>query len=224
MRHLELREKEAELKQKELTIQSEMKQKELTLQIEMRQKELELRELEMDRQRRKGEAEQKRKESLAGQTKFYGDALKYSLPKMSGDVCEYPSYFQAVENIFAMYEVPRYLQSTLLIPMLNERCKSLLARLPNEHLGDYKEVHDYLLREFKLTPEQYRDQFWTATKTTNETYTLFGTRVKNLFSYYLESRTAASKDDVIDLLVSDRIKQTLPASCLDHVLSTEGTE
>ena len=91
MRELELREKEAELKQKELTIQSEMKQKEL-----------ELREHEMDRQRRKDEAEQKRKESLAGQTTFFGDALKYSLPKMSGDVCEYPSYFQAVENIFAM--------------------------------------------------------------------------------------------------------------------------
>ena len=103
-----------------------------TVQMEMKQKELELRELEMDRQRRKDEAEQKRKESLASQTKFYGDALKYSLPKMSGDVCEYASYFQAVENIFAMYEVPRYLQSKLLIPMLNERSKSLLARLPKE--------------------------------------------------------------------------------------------
>ena len=65
---------------------------------------------------------------------------------MSGDVCEYPSYFQAVENIFAMYEVPRYLQSILLIPMLNERSKSLLARLPKEHLDDYKEVRDYLLK------------------------------------------------------------------------------
>jgi len=106
MRELELREKEAELKQKELTIQSEMKQKELTLQIEMRQKELELRGLEMDRPRRKDEAEQKRKESLACQTKFYGDTLTYSLPKMSGDVCEYTSYFRAVENIFAMYEYP----------------------------------------------------------------------------------------------------------------------
>ena len=60
--------------------------------------------------------------------------------------------------------------------MLNERSKSLLARLPKEQLDDYREVRDYLLREFKLTPEQYR--FWTATKTTNETYTLFGTRVK----------------------------------------------
>ena len=92
---LALREKEVELREKELTVQSEMKQKEL-----------ELREYEIDRHRRKDEAEQKRKESLAGQTKFYGDALKYSLPKMSGDVCEYTSYFRAVENIFAMYEYP----------------------------------------------------------------------------------------------------------------------
>ena len=149
-KEVELREKEltvqSEMKQQELTVQMEMKQKELTIQSELKQKELELRELEMDRQRRKDEAEQKRKESLAGQTKFYGDALKYSLPKTSplgylrhnGDVCEYPSYFQAVENIFAMYEVPRFLQSKLLIPMLNERSKSLLARLPKEQLDDVR--------------------------------------------------------------------------------------
>ena len=53
--------------------------------LELREKELELKEYEMNRQRRKDEAEQNRKESLAGQTKFYGDALKYSLPKMSND-------------------------------------------------------------------------------------------------------------------------------------------
>jgi len=51
---------------------------------------------------------------------------------------------------------------------------------------------------------------------------LFGSRLKTLLLYYLKSRKAASKDDVIDLLVSDRIKQTLSSECLKHVLSMEG--
>jgi len=68
--------------------------------------------------------------------------------------------------------------------MLNERSKSLLAKLPSERLDKY----DYLLREFKLTAEQYRERFRTTVKSLTETYTLFGSRVENLFLYYLQNR------------------------------------
>jgi hypothetical protein len=83
-------------------------------------------------------------------------------------------------------------------------------------------MRDFLLREFQLSAEQYRDKFNTATKQADETYTLFGTRAKNLFVYYLDSRKVANKEDVIDLMVADRIKRVLPDHCLRHVLSTEG--
>ena len=104
--------------------------------------------------------------------------------------------------------------------MLNERSKSLLAKLPKERLDKYVDVRDYLLREFKA--EQYRERFRTAAKSLTETYTLFGSRVKNLFVYYLQNRKAKTVEQVIDLLVSDRIKETLSPACLRHVLSTEG--
>jgi len=55
-------------------------------------------------------------------------------------------------------------------------------------------------------------------------YTVFGSRVKNLFLFYLQNRKAKTVEQVIDLLVSDRIKETLSPVCLRHVLSTEGTE
>jgi len=108
--------------------------------------------------------------------------------------------------------------------MLNERSKSLLAKLPKERLDKYVEVCDYLLREFKLTAEQYRERFRTAVISLTETYTLFGSRVKNLFLYYLQNRKAKTVEQIIDLLVSGRIKETLSPACLRHVLSTEGTE
>ena len=53
---------------------------------------------------------------------------------------------------------------------------------------------------------------------------MFGARVKALSQYYLDSRKARTKDDVVDLLVADRIKQTLSDACLQHVLSAEGAE
>ena len=53
--------------------------------------------------------------------------------------------------------------------MLNERSKSLLAKLLKERLDNYVEVRDYLLPEFKLTAEQYRERFRTAVKSLTET-------------------------------------------------------
>jgi len=59
---------------------------------------------------------------LAGQTRFYGEAMKLSLTKMGDDPSEFfAAYFKAVENLQTVYEVPKKLQSKLLIPMLNER-------------------------------------------------------------------------------------------------------
>ena len=141
-----------------------------------RQREKDKKEEERERQKKKDEEEKARRESLAGQTRFYGEALKHSLPKMPTDPVEFSSYFRAVENLFTLYEVPKNLQSKLLIPTLNERSKTLLAKLPKERLDDYERVKAYLLREFKLTAEQYRDKFWTTTKTAEETFTLFGSR------------------------------------------------
>jgi len=76
---------------------------------------LEVHELELERQRRKDKVNQKRKDSLADRTKFYSEALKHYLPRTGGDPREYPAYFQAVENHFSQHEVPKLLQSKLLI-------------------------------------------------------------------------------------------------------------
>ena len=112
----------------------------------------------------------------------------------------------------------------MILPKL-DRNRSLLTKISKEYLDDYGQMKDYLLREFKLTAEQYRDSFWSATKRPEETYKLFGGRVKTLFQYYLDSRKAKSKDYVVvDLRVADRIKQTLSDSCLRHVLSAEGAD
>ena len=46
---------------------------------ERRDRQNDIREMELQRQRAKDEAERKRQESTAGQTRFYGEALKHFL-------------------------------------------------------------------------------------------------------------------------------------------------
>ena len=90
----------------------------------LKERELVIREQELERQRMKDEAELKRKESMAGQTKFYGDALNKVLRKMGDDPSELPTYFTHVENQFVFYNVPKQLQAKLLMPFLSDRARS----------------------------------------------------------------------------------------------------
>jgi len=116
----------------------------------------------------------------------------------------------------------------LLIPLLNEHTKTLLAKLARDKLDDYAVVKDYLLREFKLTPQQYRDKYLSAQKLIDETYTLYGSRLHNYLQYYWDMHwdmhKVVSKDDVMELLLTDRIKETLPEPCLRHILASEGQD
>jgi len=51
--------------------------------------------------------EDQRKESLAGLTKYYGDALKHALPRMGHASSDYPTYFLAMETSFPFTEFRR---------------------------------------------------------------------------------------------------------------------
>ena len=57
-------------------------------------------------------------ESLAGRTKRFGDTLKHVLPPMPHEIAELPQFFDTVEKLYSIYEVPVDLQAKLLIPLL----------------------------------------------------------------------------------------------------------
>ena len=94
--------------------------------------------------------------SLAGRTKKFGDMLKHVLPPMPNETAELPQFFDTAEKLYNMYQVPDDLQSQLLIPMLNRRAKSLIVRMPAADMGKYSKIKSFLLSEFKLTPQEYK--------------------------------------------------------------------
>ena len=75
-----------------------------------------------------------------------------------------------------MYEVSDEVQANLLIPLLTTQTKSFLNRMSVKQMGDYTELKDVLLAEYKLTPREYKTRFENATKQPDETYILFAAR------------------------------------------------
>jgi len=72
-----------------------------------------------------------------------------------------------------------------------------------DNMSQYEELKKFLLTEYKLTPREYKIRFETDTKNTDETYTLFAAKLRNLLTYYLESRLVADHKTLIELLISD---------------------
>jgi transposase InsO family protein len=190
---------------------------------ELRQRELKVREAELKRLAKRDEDDAARRESLASRSKFFGEVLKNIVWKFPHDAADIPVFFDHIENLFEVYEVPDELKARILQAQLSDKAKSLTARLSREQSADYDQLKTFLLNEFKLSPQQYRQRFLSASKLPDETYALFASRLKNMFMYYLQSRKIKDEfEKLVSLMVADRVKGVLPEHCLKYILAQEG--
>jgi hypothetical protein len=90
--------------------------------------------------------------------------MKNILWKFPQDPAEIPEYFDYIENLFAFYEVDQDAKSKLLQAQLTDRATSLTVRLTREQLDDYDVLKQFLLDEFKISPIQLRERFFSLRK------------------------------------------------------------
>ena len=84
-----------------------------------------------------------RERSMAAQTKKFGDILKHVLPRMPADPGESMTFWDTVENLWSVYEVPENLRAKLLLPLLTPKAKSLVSRLSVDELSDIKRLKEF---------------------------------------------------------------------------------
>jgi len=202
----------------------ELRKAEIRLQEQRAAEELRIRREEIDRLRLRDEQQAERENSLASQTKRYGDILKHVLPRMPSDPGELINFFDTCENLWALYQVPIELRAKLLLPLLTPKAKSLINRLDAGALADVEHIKTFLLNEFRLTSREYRARFNAATRAHDETHALFSSRLKNLWGFYMKSRECTDYDKLVDLIVADRLKDSLSGPCLKYCLSIEGNK
>jgi hypothetical protein len=132
-------------------------------------------------------------------------------------------FFNCVENLFDSFQIDDDLRAKLLLPLLTERARSIIGRMPKADLDKYDAIKQFLLTEYKITPRQIRSKFMSVVKQNDETYQLFASRLSTMFQYYTKSRDVVDNyDKLCEVIVADRLKETLPSDALQYVLSLEG--
>jgi len=92
-----------------------------------------------------------------------------------------------------------------------------------EKSTDYGAVKRYILQEMQLTPSVYLDKFQSVSRESTKTYHQFANKLSSLFDYYVESRKVGSYEKLMELIVYDRIKASLPPFLSRYVLALEST-
>lgn len=126
---------------------------------------------QLERQKERDWLERKKQKPPAAQAKFFGDVLKYIMPKFPVYVADVPAFCEGVEILFSSFSVPTQLQTRLLLPNVNERVQSLLLRLERIKQENYDEVEQFIFHDLKLTQVQFKYRFDRSVGSSGETYT-----------------------------------------------------
>ncbi|KAM7281573.1 uncharacterized protein ISCGN_005867, partial [Ixodes scapularis] len=143
---------------------------------------------------------------------------------MPGDKTLVPGWFEAVEVIFRSFQVPDEIKTVLIMPYIADRVRSAIMCSGMKELPSYAQLKERILRELRLSPNEYKRLFTTAGKLREETWSQFAGRLNSYFSYYVNSRKVDTYDDLLQLVVADRLKESLPNEIKAYVALNETGE
>ncbi|GFX63873.1 transposon Tf2-6 polyprotein [Trichonephila clavipes] len=126
-------------------------------------------------------------------------------------------FFQSLERAFLTKKINDEYKSEILINLLGERAHNVLLYIKKEELNDYEKLKSIVLREFQLTPCECLNSFKNAVKSSGETYIQFAARLTANFQYYCSLRKVNSFESLCDLIISDKLFETLNKETATHI-------
>ncbi|GFV35728.1 transposon Tf2-6 polyprotein [Trichonephila clavipes] len=126
-------------------------------------------------------------------------------------------FFQSLERAFLTKKINDEYKSEILINLLGERAHNVLLYIKEEELNDYEKLKSIVLREFQLTPRECLNSFKNAVKSSGETYIQFAARLTANFQYYCSLRKVNSFESLCDLIISDKLYETLNKETATHI-------
>ncbi|GFS51725.1 transposon Tf2-6 polyprotein [Trichonephila clavipes] len=126
-------------------------------------------------------------------------------------------FFQSLERAFLTKKINDEYKSEILINLLGERAHNVLLYIKEEELNKYEKLKSIVLREFQLTPRECLNSFKNAVKSSGETYIQFAARLTANFQYYCSLRKVNSFESLCDLIISDKLFETLNKETATHI-------
>ncbi|XP_070390966.1 uncharacterized protein [Dermacentor albipictus] len=153
----------------------------------------------------------------------YAKELKAVLAPMPEADPTVPAWFKSVDTLFETLQIPEDIRGVILLPFLNEKMKAFVASESDGSVMPYPELKEKILKELKMTPNEYRRLFLSVKKEQDDSWHQVATRLETLFSYYLKSRDVTTLKDLKDLVIADRFKQILSEEVRTYVMQNEVT-
>ncbi|GFU44295.1 transposon Tf2-6 polyprotein [Trichonephila clavipes] len=129
-------------------------------------------------------------------------------------------FFQSLERLFRVKNVPENLKAEILINILSERAHNILLCIKDDEIKEYDLFKSLILREFQPTAQECLLNFRKAKRQADETHVQFGTRLSAMFKYYLKIRNVVDFKSLVDLsliIISDKFLDTLEPETASHI-------
>lgn len=218
----EIRESENKLKQEKLESENKLEIERLKLlQLE---KELEL--IKLRDQLSESETRSLNNDNQTIPTEHSVESLIKSVKTLTIPVPQraesFNLFFQSIEKAFKTKNVPEKLKPEILLNILGEKACNLMVYLREEDLSDYDKLKAIVLKEFQPTPNECLNHFRKAQKLPNESYVQFASRLSATFEYYCKLREVNDFKSLCELIVSDKIIESLDRELNTHISIKQG--
>src|SRR3989441_10906313 len=129
-------------------------------------------------------------------------------------------FFKSFESSFAIYGIDEDLKVPIMLPYLNTRSKQLVLGL--DVGATFEQVKASIMSEYNFTSKMYQSAFIHSFRSVGESSVQFVTRLACSLDLYLESRGVNKNyDKLIDLLISDRFRQSLDETTRHYIADHE---
>ena len=131
------------------------------------------------------------------------------------DESDLDGYFQIFERLADKHQWPEDEWLTVLVPKLAGKALKLFNSL--DQPDDYFTVKENILNAYLITPDGYRQKFRHRIKNNTETYVEFAHETTTLFSKWLKGTGVTTFDQLLNLIVLEQFKKTLPFELLRYI-------
>ena len=140
------------------------------------------------------------------------------LPTMADNACPL-SFFSCWEKTLKLNSVEDSLYVKLLPSHLNEKAARVFASLTFEQCQDYNFVKSQIIASFRATSSHYLGKFRGMKRSGPENQSMFVTRLREAFGYFLEAGEVKTFDQLKENVILEQFLSTLDVGTRQYVLN-----
>src|SRR3989454_7309294 len=160
-------------------------------------------------------------ENLGIQLTRLGDLIKNTLPRFIRSNIDITMWLELVQTLFDQLEIPVKHRSKLLQPHLSEQARTLVSTMDPTIQSEWDQFLKQLLLAFRITPAEHLRGIANAKRRNNESFRYFGQRLFAMYTGYINSREVKTKEELVELLICDKIKNGMSEGIRGYVTNLE---